>query len=359
MTTYAEYFAQAREMAQAAPSRDTFLSICQVVEQAVSLDMAASREELLPYLSDHLGRWPSRLRMAPLLWINRLIDEALPVEALSIVSGLSLTAALVKDYWNEPTSKLYAWLENLPEDAPALEGLTLSRGQRTVKLLKQAIEKESDPRFHPAASIEYLDVEDVWYWDFDEDHISHLLGSPLTRHLKVLDVSWDAIHKLLDNDEMGQGRHMTLGAVGYRCNSDRLESLDLHGQSVSGFDPVSIYDDDDKKAIARLKRLNLAGNALPVGKKAFNKLFKSCPGLVWLDVRPGTLGSFVFDHDFSMDEDWQYREANLVGVYDMDDVKEGKMTPTTKKKLKAIETCAFDGYSSFANNALWLMYFDD
>src|SRR5688572_26478363 len=92
-------------------SRASFLELCSVVEQAAKHSLTRTAQELVPKVRPAVTAWPTRMRTAPLLWINKLIYGALPLEVLHLCAALNLTAALHPRIGEAGSSRaLLAWL---------------------------------------------------------------------------------------------------------------------------------------------------------------------------------------------------------------------------------------------------------
>lgn len=379
--SYERCFSEVRSLLQGKATRETFLSICAQVEQAATLDKDACVSELIPYASEALKKWPSAIKMAPMLWINKLTLEALPLEVLHLCSSLSFLAAQTEDYYrSEHAHRLFAWLEALPEDAPALEGLSFGRGDVMCQALVRAVEQEPDARFHPKGppqsngTLKHLSVIGLMICDMESEQIELLLGSPLCRQLRVLDASWDAVHKFVNDQDLLNGRGLTLDGVAWMTSSDRLEVLDLHGQLTTHTAVASkeSMSPEELSCLKRLKALNLGGG-YHIGDASLRELARVCPDLEWLNVSPGTLTSFLFDDDLDW-EGWAGDEAYRLGIY-QDQLQSMTRTSSGLKSIKELKHLKYvhflrsenvkmkrgvkvtTNYSSYAGE-LWTRYFE-
>lgn len=378
--SYERCFSEVRSLLQGESSRQAFLTICAQVEQAAMLDLDACVAELIPYAQEALKAWPSAIKMAPMLWINRLIHEALPLEALHLCSALSLLAAMTKDHWTDQNQRLFEWLEALPEDSPALEGLSIGRGDVMCQALAAAIEQAPDRRFHPQATMSHLSVQAVDPIDMESEQLELVFGSPLCRHLRVLDASWDAHVKFPGRDDLYRGRGLSLHDVAFLTGSDRLEAIDLHGQrqDVSPLVTFKYLGPPERAKLKGLKALDVGGG-FPLGDASITELVQACPALEQLNLSPGTLTAFIFDEGFSWETSWQAQEAYELGISDDDHAKKcslsdkglarlnqlkslqllqlGRLLPELIKPFEARGVTLSTGYSLRAG-ALWARYFE-
>lgn len=326
--------AQAKALAEGPPSRAAFLGICRLIERGACLDGADVVARWIPTLRPTLSGWPASLRMAPWLWINRLVSWALPVEALHLVSALSLTAAM-SDHWlsTRHYPLLLFWLSRYPEDGPAPEGISLSFRDAVAEALRAAARAEADARYHPSGDLEF----DESYHHQPEDH--HLIfGSHLMRQVRVLDASWEPTRRALDWDPQGilDGRGLTVGEIVAHLPSEALEVLDLWGQPSTPRAPFAAKAPTGKaKArLARLRVLNLGGGH-PLGDEAVRMLAKACPALEALSLRPGQAGQVLTGYDFDDLEDAE--RASLLQRYwnvnGNDDIARMRITPAGWRAL--------------------------
>ncbi|MCA9657166.1 MAG: hypothetical protein KC486_02375 [Myxococcales bacterium] len=332
----------AAKAASRAPSRAAFLKICRLVEEAALVDDAQTREELIPRLREAIEAWPPRLRMAPWLWINRLVLGALPVEALHLASALSLTAAMAAHYLNTPNYPLLLrWLADYPTDGPTVEGISMSFSDDVAEALRNATEAEPQARYHPTPGHEgSLDLDEIFH--YDDDHLPVLLGSPLLRDVRVLDVSWQPTSRDFDWDYQGilDGRGLTLGDVAQHLSSDRLEVLDLRGQCRSPRSQLSRRSlaKAHKQRLHGLKVLNHGGGH-PLGDATLKKLAALAPALEELAIRPGEAGQVLSGYDF---DEWEPSEGRDSvygrlhehwGIYGNDDIATMRTTDAAWKAL--------------------------
>ena len=320
--SFEELFGEARALAQKGPSRERFVELCRVIEAASTRDPERVTMELIPYLLEVLDEWPSRVRMAPWLWINRLILGALPVEALQLVSALSLTAAATGHYLSTPHYPLLLrWLETYPEDGPAPEGISLSFRDEVAEALQQTCEAEPHARYCPDGELDFDQTFHIDEWDL-------LLSSPLLREVRVLDLSWTPTRYDFWWDYQGilDGRGMTLAEVASNVPSRRLEVLDLWGQARETSSQLGRSLKDPHKILSSLRALNLGGGH-PIGDAAARKLATRCTSLERLDLRPGEAGQLLDGYDFDEWEEGSGRDS-IYGrihehwnVYSNDDIE--------------------------------------
>ena len=177
-----EHFSELRSAISDTPSRERFLDACRVLERMYIQDQDRWHDEVIVYASGGLSRWPSRLRMAPWLWINKLIVDALPVEALGVASALSFSAALNEKKAQPRMPLLLDWLERLPPEMKGLDGIHLSCEYWVVGAIITASEG-APARFSVEHAQKGLEV--CW----DEALLDVIMASPLASALGVLDIS--------------------------------------------------------------------------------------------------------------------------------------------------------------------------
>lgn len=326
MTTYTSFDACAdriHTIVGADASRSAFRELCTVFEQAAIHSASRTVAELVPRCRAIVERWPAKIRMAPLLWINRLVRGALPLESLHLCSSLSLTAALDRYVDRDRDLALFAWLAALPDDAPALEGLSISDsyGLRRQHLAEE--EKEPDTRFHRVER-NRRGRRDGWVVDLSYlltcctvTDSTVLLRSPLSRAVRVLDLSADPIDEYLAEavqaDLPTEG--VTLLEVTSLVSSPALEVLNLHGQSFA-----IEWQLGDPRVIARrgwgsprfptkLQSLSLAGGH-PIGDHTLRHLPLLCPALRELSIVPGMAAEVFQEEHYGRppsfrSDDWQ------------------------------------------------------
>ncbi len=242
-----ELFSEARSLLAGEPSREAFLELCEYVEWAMLAEPEQARQKFLPYVTECLTSWPDRLKCAPLLWINKLITHALPLDVLQVVSALLLTPALARVYSLNPKYPLLLhWLCSLPEDVPALKGVSLASNPRIAARMNERLQsKGALPKFLPDrpadmpwgpmgfdASHPHYRAEDLLRW----------LESPLMRELQVLDLSWGITERPQNprrrpTDARGLPPYQgvsVLEVFEHLCSSD-LVHLDVQGQFLEEF----------------------------------------------------------------------------------------------------------------------------
>ncbi len=308
-------FEQAKALAQGPIARAGFVDICQVVEKASVVDPERVIEELVPCLVEALDEWPARLRMAPWLWINRLVTRALPVEALELVSSLSLTAAMADRYLDSKHYPLLlAWLDEYPADGPAPEGISLSFRDEVAQALEAAREAEPRERYHPTGD---LDFDQTYH--FDSADMQRIFGSALLREVRVLDASFEPTRRDFGWDYQGilDGRGLTPAEVAEHLSSESLEVLDLWGQLSSPRNQFADYSfaEDAARRLEGLEALNLGGGH-PVGDEAAKKLADTCPKLRGLSLRPGQAGELLDGYDFDEFDHSEGRDSVYGRIYE-------------------------------------------
>lgn len=331
---FADFFDEAQALAAEPSSRDGFLAICRVVEQAAVADRERVAKELVPYLQEAIADWPERIRMAPWLWINRLTAAVLPIEALGLVSALSLTASLTGHYLNNRQYPLLlAWLAAYPEDGPAPAGVSLSFRDDVADALRQACEAETDERYHPAGD---LDFDETYHLISDDYEV--LFGSPLMRNVRVLDASWEPSSRDFYWDYQGilDGRGLRVGDIVDSLPSERLEVLDLWGQAASCTDQVTRSTTLSKRAKERLagvQELNLGGGH-PIGDEAAKQLAAACQSLRALSLWPGQASAALQGYDFDDEDDDVYRlMSDYWNIYGNDYIERLRLTKSGWKAL--------------------------
>lgn len=265
------------ELLDGPPSRASWLQICALVEALGAQDV----DRCIESIAARAQTWPARVRMAPMLWINRLVDGLLPYRALELVSSLSLTAALYGPRSPEHStamalpgmryrSAVLAWLEKMPAQVRPLEGVSLSFRSAHLQAIERAVGCESDARVHPGPMVK-------WRHDhLREPLLAAVLEAPICRALRVFDVSVDA--KFSDDvyvpDVRGSAPNMdlieercewamqggcSLGEVVSRLPSGHLESLDLHGVAHGDGHLFQQMPEKLGKSLKRLRYLNVGG----------------------------------------------------------------------------------------------------
>ncbi|MEM7152781.1 MAG: hypothetical protein AAF799_08060 [Myxococcota bacterium] len=311
---------EAVALAEGPPHREAFLEICTRVEQRAVLEPDQATA-LVTRLIGPLQSWPSRIRAAPLLWVNRLIRGALPLEALHLVRALSLTAAVAAGHRQSVHYPLLLrWLADYPETGPRLEGVSMSFRQDVATSLQAAMAGQPEV-FHPAGD---LDFDQTFHLDHD-DHDT-FFGSALLRDVRVLDLSFEPTrcHFGYQSQEVLDGRGLSLVDVMSRVHSSDLEVLDLWGQcsTVTG-QVLRIRTSNKERAavkakLAKLRALNVGGGH-PVGDDGVRAIASLCPSLERLSLRPGEAGAVLSLDWAAYDEaeqayllsDWQVEESSV------------------------------------------------
>lgn len=340
------FFGEARSLASQSPSREQFLKICGLVERASEQDAARAAAELIPYLEQVVSAWSPRIRFAPLLWITRLIRGALPVEALSLVSALSLTAAVTTHYLSSQNYPLLLrWLDTYPEDGPTLVGISMSFRDDVASALAAA--KNGQPElYHPDGDLE-LDED----FHLNEDDYPLVFGSALFREVRVLDFSWEPTRQDFDRDDQGilDGRGLTVGDVmAFVPHPEHVEVLDLWGQLNEPGDQVRGYRSSGLKkgALGGLVELNVGGGH-PVGETGLQHIASLCPNLERLSIRPGHAGNLLVGYDFDEWEEGSGRDS-VYGrihehwrVYGNSDIEKMKIERAGWRALGKLGSLAF------------------
>lgn len=302
-----EAFGLARELCQVdACTRARWLELCALVERMYALHGTQFVEELLPYIITQTRSWPTSHRMAPWLWINKFITHALPVEALHMISSLSLSAAMNAPYYhNERTPLLIAWLGSLPENTPSLDGLHISFRHGVIHALEHANAREPDPRFHAKTS-----VEPMVRWNHGT--LDDILQSKIAARLRVLDMShslplWD-YHTNFKGATVG--RSADLCRISHALQSpDHIEVLDLAGSDFA--ERVTCV------TLPHLKALNV-GLANPLGTPQLNALSRATPALEALHIVPHCIGWLLGEPLPEEDEDYADNIGRYWSIYDSD-----------------------------------------
>lgn len=293
---------QAVALASGEASREAFLQLCKLLESAYAFDAERSVSEWIPEVEAHLKQWDDALKMAPWLWINRLITAALPVEALHIPSALSLTAAMGGHFLRTPSYPLLlAWLREYPEDGPRLSGVSMSFRREVGHAIEAAQKEEPESRFHASST----DFDETFH--LGDDDLATILQSPLFDGVRVLDASWSSTNADFDSDHQGilDGRGLRAGDFGQaRCSSE-LRVLDLSGQCTRASDQ---FGGTEASTFPALESLNIGGGH-PIGSETAKRLSESCPGLQELELRPGPAGQILEGYDFKEEEEGQGRDS--------------------------------------------------
>lgn len=275
-----QLFSAARGALLGEISRPRWLGLCRAIEEAGALYPERFVDEMFPYVRAHVSRWPERVRVAPPLWINRFVAHALPVEVLHLVSAISLTAALPGHYIDDGmrVPLLFAWLAQMPEDAPTVKGLRLCYRQDYCSMIEEADKFELDPRFR-AGSIEPNT------YHYDEEILGAILSAPCFRELEHLDLSFD---QFVTDDH----NRVTLATIGRYLSTNSLRALDLHGHPGRGERGVVGGLQSGAGGLAGVERLNLGGGN-PLGAAELEELFGHMPSLASLCVVPGATGEYL------------------------------------------------------------------
>ena len=296
-----QLFSAARGALLGEISRPRWLGLCRAIEEAGALYPERFVDEMFPYVRAHVSRWPERIRVAPPLWINRFIAHALPVEVLHLVSAISLTAALPGHYIDDGmrVPLLFAWLAQMPDDAPTVKGLRLCYRQDYCEMIAEADRFELDPRFRAGAVAPNT-------YHYDEEILGAILGAPCFRELEHLDLSFD---QFVADDH----NRVTLATVGRYLATDSLRVLDLHGHPGRGEQGVVGGLRHDAEGLAGLKVLNLGGGN-PLGASELQDLFGHMPALESLCIVPGATGEHL-GTAYQQLEQSQREELQRYGIY--------------------------------------------
>jgi antitoxin component YwqK of YwqJK toxin-antitoxin module len=319
-------------------SRKGFLSICRLIEEIVLLDLEKFKELILPELKEKLNNWPSKIKMAPLLWINRLILGILPIEALYLVSSLSFSAALGTEscYNSRFYVQLIDWLKKYPKDGPTIEGLSINLSRNTLKRILAEMKNEKLTELHAEIEIKRFNN----YIHINDDDYPVIFGSALLSELKVLDLALDETEFELGYTEQGMsfGRGLKLATVMKYLGSKKLEALDLYGQCWSSSNQIADVNTSTKKlkdSLIELKKLNLGGGH-PIGDESIKLLVKYAVNLEELYLTPGysagQLLSFSESDLYENNEETEYIRSE----WDVREFSKIKEMQLTKKAWKDI-----------------------
>jgi hypothetical protein len=275
--------------------RTAWMHLCAHVE-AIHRQHGDATEAIVA-VQPAVSTWPARLRMAPWLWINKLVAGALPAAALGLVSGLPVSAAIGDNAAQNPRREaLIAWLRALPATAPALDALVLSWRTEARLAIETANAREPDATFHAT-----VPTERAYHWE--EGILEALLGSPLARDLSVFDASLavpvgdytERTPGVVDGNTAAFTRVLAL--LGARTR--RLAHLDLRGNVLEhGADRLKA-----RYALPALRVLDV-GMSAPLGDDLLTVLAAGAPSLEALHTVPDCTGSLLdapFE-EFSDDE---------------------------------------------------------
>lgn len=269
-----------------APDRATWMSLCAHVEALHTQhgDATAAVEAVRARVT----AWPTRLRMAPWLWINKLLANALPTAALGLVSGLPMTAAIGDNAaQNARREPLLAWLASLPAEAPAPGALVLSWRREAREAVQRANAREADARFHAS-----IPSERQYHWE--EGILEAILRSPLARDLTAFDASLpvpvadfgERAPGVVDGNTAAFARVLAL--LGALKRTPRLALLDLRGNTLRhGADALQ-----KRYALPALRVLDV-GMSAPVGDDLLAALAASAPALEALHTVPDCTGDLL------------------------------------------------------------------
>lgn len=224
--------------------RNRFLTVLDGLERMFRAGVDGLRTEVLPRLIERAAKLSSRVRMAPLHWTKLFVIDGFPAEGLGLFSAMSFSPLLAKHHHASDLEAWLAWLSRLPADAPALEGLDL--------------------RFRTEGPFTAFDTNVHHYL---EEHLGAMLGSPVCRALRVLDLSLDEFQSDLDQaaQEETDGRFVTVAMVAKMMQASTLEVLNLYGHPTPG-QAVGYLDEVCRERLSRLRVLDLGG-AFPIGDR--------------------------------------------------------------------------------------------
>lgn len=303
------------------PSRAAFVELCTITQQAAEHSLARTAGELVPMARATVEKWPERVRAAPLLWINRLVEGVLPVEALELCAALSLTAALhPRLHAAAGNRKLLAWLAALPPQAPALAGISVGSTHAVRRQLNQEEEREPDRRFHRKEVHPRTDDRSIALKAFldsgEAPDYTPLFRSPLTRVVRVLDFSIDTVQRdfyQATQDELVIQDLCVLEVLSL-VPSSVVEVLDLYGQTfrsewqLGKASYIELRGWGTAPKQTRLTALNLSGGH-PIGDETVLQLKELCPFLRELSMVPGGALT-IFSEGVSDDGEWSSQRGN-------------------------------------------------
>jgi hypothetical protein len=264
---------QLRSLLQESPSRQGWLEILTLLESSWYNNPSETSELLLPYLIEHGEDWDRKWKMAPPDWVQKWIEDVLPVSFLAVVSAISVSSCLSKWDSKPEDADFLRWVQELPADCPTLEGLYWG------SLSEEMGEK--------------------WPNQY-EAIIIKVLQSPAFRELKVLDLSlWEIRsdpHSPSQDDIYG---FLEPQEVAEAIQTDSLEVLMLYGQRNPM--PRSITAKHWKK-LKNLEVLDLGGG-FPIGQKYIAKLAKKLVSLKSLNIAASYDIAEYINEDFPQLED--------------------------------------------------------
>lgn len=95
-----DLFGELRSLLQRAPSARHWVELCEHLDR---FDEVTATEEVLPYVKDHLGRWPDDLRVAPRRWLEQAMEghytPALMLARQISWEGVTNTVLGAEDFW--------------------------------------------------------------------------------------------------------------------------------------------------------------------------------------------------------------------------------------------------------------------
>lgn len=333
MSNYETAANAALALTKSPQSRNGFVLITRAIEMAAREDRIATVSELIPRLTKALETWDTKLRTAPVLWINRIIKGELPTEALHVCSAINVAAATADHYCNEHYELFAGWIQEWKErqDAPRLMGLSFERSV----LLSLSFEAD-DERFHPPTIWEAREA--TYFWD--PDHLETLLKSPMFENLKVLDLSmgksyygpWQSVSSALD------GRELSLHGI--FTAAPTVTHLDI-SHNCASWDPFPIGASSDSLQVLHM------GGIFPLHDTSLERLSKACPNVEELSVH-SSVALYLWDDAFSF-EDSEY-DARVWEAWSTADLETRVLTATgvnalnTLGKLKSL--CINAGYET-------------
>ena len=314
--------AQLTALAAGPQTRTAWMHLCAHVEAIHRQHGDAT--EAIAAVQSQVSSWPAPLRMAPWLWINKLVAGALPVAALALVSGLPVSAAIGDNAAQNPRREaLRTWLRALPAKTPALDALVLSWRTEVRRAIEEANAREPDATFHAT-----LPHERVYHWE--EGILEALLASPLARDLSVFDASLavpagdytERTPGVIDGNTASFARVLAL--LGKRTK--RLAHLDLRGSTLAhGANRLKT-----RYALPALRVLDV-GMSAPVGDTFLTVLAASAPSLEALHTVPDCTGSLL---DYPFEEFSDDERSNLEQYWSLaDPTRPPRITATGVKTL--------------------------
>lgn len=271
-------FGDVRSLLQQPPSHQSWAQLCAWVERS---DDEELEQAVLPYVRQHLSRWPDRMRAAPRAWLDRMLqDSKKRVPAMALVSVLDLRSyAAARASWNKERDEDLSWILRRTEleyvrhilmhrvsptvgELGALAANPAAAKVESIELGECELPANSDGR----ALLEVRELvglrEVAWTAaKLDDLFIQRLAEAPLGGQLERLDVSGNAlthvgVARLLSDARFARLRSLSAGKN--PAQGRPLAALLSGSTAVSQLRELSLSQLDMRDTLAVLVRGPLA-----------------------------------------------------------------------------------------------------